>query len=600
MPIAVQELKYTEILRLNKELGDSMPGERYKVTVLSNTITSQLNEIFEYCLRSGNINASVSSGDYDNIVQDSARFSGSDLVVIFWEAANIVDGLQYKANTMDENETDSLIAKVCSEIDFVLGNLRNTSLVILNKFSSLIFNHELIRQNNFDRICEKLNRYLEQKKASNMLLIDIDKILAKISIPRSVDFRYYYSSKALYSTEFLKTYSAFVSPAVASVKGRSKKALVFDCDNTLWKGILGEDGSEKIEMSGKTKGGVVFEEVQHLAVELSKKGILIGLCSKNNGQDVDDILDRHPDVTLRKDNITVRKVNWDDKASNLRKIAAELNIGLDSIVFVDDSDFETGLIKEQVPEIEVIKVPSALYEYPETIRRSMRFFYSLSETDEDRKRAEMYRQQAERAVGQSAFSDMESYLVSLGLEVTIYKNPADLVSRISQLTQKTNQFNLTTRRYTETDISRFIEGNGHMVLAFAVKDKYGDSGITGVAIVELDGEKKIATLDSLLMSCRVIGRNIELAFFDHLIGELKKSGIKELTAAYHKTLKNEQVADFYDRVGMIRADGAATSNTANAANTANTAASATPDAQRKYRLPLSDYTGQNISYITIH
>jgi FkbH-like protein len=544
------DLKYTEILRLNKNLGESMNGDICQVIILSNIITDQFNEIFEYALRSEDINAKVNSGDYDNIVQDALKCNKENIVIVFWELANIIDGLQYKASLMSDDIIDDLVLKVCSEIDLVLNSLEKTSLIIFNKFSSLIFNCENLRQNNFDKICSRLNDYLQQKATANVLLIEIDKILAKLSISKSTDFRYFYSSKALYTVDFYKHYAKFISPIIKSIKGKAKKAIIFDCDNTLWKGILGEDGAEKIEMSGKTKQGVIFEEVQNLALELTKKGILIGFCSKNNLQDVEIIINEHPDMSIRNDNITIKKINWEDKATNLMAIAEELNIGLDSLVFVDDSDFETGHINDGLPQVTVLQVPDNLYEYPQLIRNNQALFFNVSQSKEDLKKTEIYKQQARRTEVQASYKDIEFYLRSLKLEISIHINATELIPRISQLTQKTNQFNLTTKRYTEADVDTFIKKNNITVFTVEVKDNYGDSGVTGVCIIQTNFKNKSANIDSLLMSCRIIGRNIELAFFDFLIEYLRDFEIKVLNAVYIKTYKNEQVNNFYEQMGF--------------------------------------------------
>lgn len=578
--MSILDLKYTEVLRLNKNLGDSMNGNIYQVTVLSNIITNQFNEIFEFVLRTERINAKVTSGDYDNIVQDSIKFNKSDVVLVFWELANLIDGLQYKANLMDGTTTDALILKVSSEIDFVINNLKSTSLVIFNKFSSLIFNHENIRENNFDKICHVLNTLLESKASPNVLIINTDKILAKLSIAKSTDFRYYYSSKALYTVDFYKSYALHIAPIIKSVMGKAKKAIIFDCDNTLWKGILGEDGPDKIEMSGKTKSGVVFEEVQNLAVELSEKGILVGLCSKNNPQDVEKIIVDHSDITLRLSNITIQKVNWEDKATNLKAIAQELNIGLDSLVFVDDSEFETEYIKDNLRQITVLRVPENLYEYPQLIRSNLSVFFNISVSKEDLEKTEMYKKQAERAQEQATHQDVESYLRSLQLEIKIYIDTKVLVPRISQLTQKTNQFNLTTKRYTEVDIDKLISEKDSHVLAFDVKDKYGESGVTGICIIQIDMENKLANIDSLLMSCRIIGRNIELAFIDSVVKYLNGFGIETITAKFIKSYKNEQVSDFYDKLGfecILKSDE-----------------------NKEYVLKLNNYNNKNIDYIKVN
>ncbi len=516
------DLKLIDIFRLNKELGISLKGPLYKIAILSNIITSQLKEILEYSLRSSGIKANVVCGDYDNILQDALKFKEYDLILIFWEAANFIDGFQYKANLMDEESIEGLTSKVASEIESVLSILEYTPLVVINKFSSLIFSHHNIKEDNFDRVCKKLNGYLEGQRKSNVLVIDIEKLLATISIAKSIDLRYYYSSKALYSFEFYKLYAYYIKPIVNSVKGKAKKALVFDCDNTLWKGILGEDGMENIEMSSKSKNGIVFEEVQYLAIGLAKNGIFLGICSKNNLQDIESVISNHPDIVISEEYIAIKKVNWVDKVSNIKEIAKELNIGLDSIIYIDDSDFEIGFVRSQLPEITLLQVPSKLHEYPELIRKYQSLFYSISESDEDLKRTKMYKQQVKRAEGSNQFFNMESYLTSLGLKVIIHIDPSYVISRIAQMTQKTNQFNLTTKRYTEVEIEKFIKSEESIVLAFEVSDMYGNAGVTGLSILKMKGDRAI--IDTLLMSCRVLGRNIEIAFFDFLVDYFKGWG----------------------------------------------------------------------------
>ncbi len=575
----MKNLKYSEILKANRELGKSLGGSKFEITILSNIITSQLNDILEYCLRKRNINAYVKSGDYDNIVQDSEKFKNSNLVIIFWELANIIDGLQYIANIMSNGEIESLLSKVKSNIDFVLTNLKNTSLVLFNKFSSLIFNYENIKSNNFDKIFQNLNKYLEQKVQSNTIFIDIDKLISKVSIEKSVDFRYFYSSKALYTIEFYKNYAEYIKPIILSANGKTKKAIIFDCDNTLWKGIVGEDGFDGIEMSSKTQNGVVFEEVQHLALELNKRGILLGICSKNNPQDVDKVISNHPDMKIKDEHLTIKKVNWNDKVSNLKGMANELNIGLDSIVFVEDSSFEVNFIKEYLPQITIFQVPEKLSEYPRMLREHINLFYNISESKEDLKKAEMYKQQAKREHEKSRFSNLDDYLKSLELKLTIYINYNLLIPRISQLTQKTNQFNLTTKRYTESDIKIFVNSNKYRVFAFNVSDKFGDYGITGLSIVKLDNEIKSADIDTFLMSCRVIGRNVEFSFLDFIINCLKDLGIISLSSCYIKSLKNEQVANFYEKNGfeLIKSF----------------------DNEKSYRLRLEKYKSKNLEYIGV-
>ena len=529
-------MKYSEIIKANKKLEQNKKP-KYQIAILSNIMVHQSKEICEYSLRQNSINAEVALGDYDNIVQDSLKYQNAHSVLIFWELWNLIDGLQYKIESLSDNEFSAVIDKTKHEMDIVFYNLSKVSLVVVNKFSSLVFNHFSLKQNRIDILMNELNQYLATKK--NIILIDIDKVIASISIEKSIDLRYYYSSKTLYSIEFYKKYFDYIKPIFLSANGKVKKALIFDCDNTLWKGILGEDGFEKIKM---------YKEIQYLAIQLSKKGVIIGLCSKNNPQDVDEVLEKHPKMILRDENIVIKKVNWEDKATNLKSIAKELNIGLDSIVFIDDSDFEVNLIKEELPMIEVFQVPNKEYEYAMMIRDILNLFYNPKETKEDLEKVKMYKTQIKRAKEEENITDIEEYLKGLGLNITYFIDDISQADRISQMTQKTNQFNLTTKRYTKIDIETFINNKNMSVISISVNDKFGDSGIVGLAILEFKND--LAIIDTFLMSCRVLGRNIEYRFMDIIFDILKDKSISKVNSVYIKTLKNDQVSDLYDRYGF--------------------------------------------------
>ena len=401
----------------------------------------------------------------------------------------------------------------------------------------------------------------------------------KIGTKESFDTRYFYSSRALYSVNFFREYSDFVKPIFMAAKGKAKKALIMDCDNTLWHGILGEDGYQSIEMSNKTKDGSIFSEIQNILLSLNSKGILLGLCSKNNEADVVEVLTSHPDMQIRMKHITINKSNWNDKATNILEISDELNIGLDSIVFIDDSSFEINLVKDSLPMVTTIQRPENLNEYPNMLRSKLDLFYNLSHTKEDKKKSDMYKQQVKRKELENKSSSLESYLVSLELKLNIFSDKTDVVPRMSQMSQKTNQFNLTTKRYTESDITNFLTSKNHIVYSFSVSDKFGESGLTGLCIVSLDFKSKIAHIDTLLMSCRIIGRNIEYAFFDYLIENLKNKGIEKLEAKYIITPKNSQVSNFFDNCSF----NLITENTS----------------FKEYLLNISEYNMKNINYIEV-
>jgi FkbH-like protein len=573
-------MKYTDILSENSRLEKHLQDERYSIKVLSNIVVNQLDDILEYYSRRSSIPAVVSFGEYDNIVQDSIKLMDENLVIIFWELANLIDGLQYRSEILSNDDIRALEEKTFAEIKLVFDSLADIPLVLFNRFSSLVFSHNAITQNQLDILASRLNSRIEGVAGKNIHLVDTDKVIAMTGIQNCVDFRYYYLSKALYTVDFFQSYVKKVLPFIRSASGLIKKAIIFDCDNTLWKGVVAEDGFENIKLSSSDRVGAIFSEIQGLALSLKKNhGVILGLCSKNNLADVDKVLDEHPDMLIRNKDLVIKKINWNDKVSSLKEISHELNIGLDSIVFVDDSDFETELIKKSLPEITVLKVPSKVYEYPSMLRDNLGLFFSVSQSDEDQNKTQLYKQQAMRASEEKKIGNIDDYLSSLGLTLKVYIDDASRISRIAQISQKTNQFNLTTIRYTELEVTKLVSDDSVKVVSIGVSDKFGDNGITGLCVLKFDRNKKVAKIDTLLMSCRVLGRNIEYAFMDVIADLAIKENVMKIYATYMKTAKNEQVCDFYERCGLEIKDKT--------------------EALNRYVLDVNNYKRKNLKYIEV-
>jgi FkbH-like protein len=288
--------------------------------------------------------------------------------------------------------------------------------------------------------------------------------------------------------------------------------------------------------------------VQYLALKLSKKGVIIGLCSKNNAEDVDNVLNNHPDMILKDDDIIIKRVNWDNKVSNLKSIAHELNIGLDSLVFIDDSSFEVNLVKNELPEIDTFQVPIMEHEYGLMLRKISSLFYNHKETEEDLNKLKFYKDQAKRSLYKKNTESIKEYLETLGLKIEVHIDSLSHALRISQLSQKTNQFNLTTKRYTEIDIKNLINSKSKTVISVRVSDEYGDSGVTGVAILDF----KNSEIEALLLSCRVLGRDIEYEFMNVIIKNMKDRGVSGIKTRYIQTKKNKQVSNYYDKCGFLK------------------------------------------------
>jgi len=543
-------MKYMDIIKRNRELGVQLTSAPYKIGVISNITVSHIMDILELSLREEGLNAQVVLGDYDSIVQDSVKFASFDAVIIFWESGNFVNGIHNRADSLSLAAYNELALRLEVEIALVLNNLKSTPLVLINKFSSKLFDSDPLRHSALFNLCHRLNSVVEQLKFKNNIVIDIDQILGILGHAKSVDYRQYQQSKSLYKLDFFKLYSSAIKPAFLSICGRAKKILVLDCDNTLWGGVIGEDGLKGIVIADTDYKGKVFNEIQNIIKGLHNEGVLLALCSKNNAQDVDNVFKSHPEMILKKDDLISKKINWNDKASNIKEISLELNIGLDSFVFIDDSPFEIGLIREALPEVSCFQVPENLSEYPALVRKIKPLFFNLSVSEEDTKKTKLYQQDQDRKVASKSFISVEEYLSSLDLKIHVESGWDIPIPRVAQLTQKTNQFNLTTKRYTEVEIEVMQASGSFEIYSFELGDRYGNYGTTGVAIIRLDKLSGSAIIDTFLMSCRVIGRNVEFQFFNKIIKMLKEIKINTLEASYIQTHKNNQVCDFYENLGF--------------------------------------------------
>ncbi len=382
---------------------------------------------------------------------------------------------------------------------------------------------------------------------NRFFMVDFAAIEARLSTAAARDLRMWYLAKSILSNRFLKEYAFEISKMMAALKGRAKKCLVLDADNTLWGGIVGEDGVDHLRLSADGYPGNIFYQFQRVVLDLQERGVLLVLCSKNNEADVWEVLDNHPECLIKKKHLAAWRINWQDKASNIKELAQELNIGLDSMVFIDDSPTECALVSESLPDVCVQMVPKELWNLPSLLLKEG-LFDTLAISAEDAKRTQMYQAQAERNQTAKLFKNPEEFLASLDLKITIKPVASPDVPRAAQLTQKTNQFNLTTRRYSEAQLAAMINSSDHEVLMVNVSDRFGDFGMVGVAILRYDGVR--AEVDTFLLSCRVLGRKVEDVFLQHCLKHAKGRGMTQVLGVYIPTLKNEQTSSFFTRMGF--------------------------------------------------
>lgn len=382
---------------------------------------------------------------------------------------------------------------------------------------------------------------------SNVRVINFEEFLSRHNPNTWINWRFYFISQMILNPTLVPEFKAWWIKKLHELNQPRKKCLVLDLDNTLWGGVLGEDGISGVKMNGDYPGNA-FMYFQDALVSLAESGVILTVCSKNNETDVLELWEKNPFVKLGIKHIAAYRINWQNKADNIRELAKELNIGLDSMVFVDDNPTERELVRQQLPMVEVPEFPKRPYELMEFYKSLVNdYFRTYRLTNEDLTKTEQYKANVQRATEQAKFTDLTDFIRSLDIHIDIVKANEFNIPRIAQMTQKTNQFNLTTHRYTEADINLFI-AKGDDVYCIAVSDKFGDNGITGEIIVSNCGE--IAIIDTLLLSCRILGKNIESVFVKTVLNLLYDKGVRTVKAEYSATAKNSQVADFYDKLGF--------------------------------------------------
>jgi FkbH-like protein len=545
----MENLKFSEIVTKNREFINLFKEQKkIKIKILSNLTISVLREILLFELFNQNIPSEIEIADYDNFVQESV-YDQTDIYIYFWETINIIDNIYYKINNWDNNEIENLLLKTKKDIQFVFNNLKNAPLVLFNHFTSVHYSSYSSHETRIENFANDLNTFINQNKPLNTRIIDTNKIFSRLGLNNSIDNRFYFTTKTIYTLDFYKEYVKIINNQILKINGKLKKALIIDCDNTLWGGVLGEDGFNGIEMDANTNKGGVFSIIQHLLLDANKNGILLCICSKNNFNDVIEVFENHKSMVLKKENITIFKVNWDNKVTNIIQIAKELNIGLDSFIFIDDSTFEINNVKQFLPDVALLQVPFNLNHYPNILLEKLSYFFNNNSTNEDKIRNKLYVENNIRKKEIETHVSIESYLNSLAMELQISQDDICNIERISQLTQKTNQFNLTTKRYSETEIKSLMESKIHTVFSFQVSDKFGNNGLTAVIIIEFNDPEN-AIIDTFLMSCRIIGRNIEYFICEYVINYLRDKNIFLIHSDYLETIKNSQVSEFFDKCGF--------------------------------------------------
>jgi FkbH-like protein len=377
-------------------------------------------------------------------------------------------------------------------------------------------------------------------------VLDLDAAIARAGRLASWNPAMYHLAKIQWSGPGLEAAGELVARALRALALPAKKCLLLDLDNTLWGGIVGEDGVDGLKIQPGDPEGEAFLEFQHAVLDIKARGVVLGLVSKNNREDVLEAFQRL-DLPLALDDFATTRIDWEHKHVNIAAIAQELNIGLDSIVFADDNPIECELIRQMLPEVEVMALPADPAAYADALLDSWHFD-KLTLTIEDARKTEQYRDNAARAATRRTAADLGSYLESLGTCVEIGKATEAELPRLHQLFGKTNQFNLTTKRYTPAELKRFADSDDWLFEWIRVRDNFGDLGIVGTWLVRLDAREP--EIDSFVLSCRALGREVETAICNHIKQQVFAAGAEALLGRFLPTAKNRPAAGFYEAQGF--------------------------------------------------
>jgi len=389
---------------------------------------------------------------------------------------------------------------------------------------------------------------------SGDVLLDVAGLAETVGLSDWHDPQLWNLAKCPFSDQLIPLYADHVARIVAAIRGKSKKVLILDLDNTVWGGIIGDDGLEGIQIAQGDARGEAHLAVQRFALDLRQRGIVLAVCSKNTDEVARKPFEEHPEMLLKLDHIAVFQANWSDKATNIQAIAEELALGLDSMVFLDDNPAERGLVRKLLPQVAVPELPDEPALYVRTLAAAG-YFESVAFASEDLGRAGFYQNNAKRANLQKQVGGVAAYLASLDMTITFQPFDATGRARIVQLINKSNQYNLTTRRYTDPEVAEAETDPAVFTLQVRLADIFGDNGMISVVICRR-AEPGVWEIDTWLMSCRVLGRKVEQMVLREILEHAQGAGISKLIGVYRPTDRNKLVVDHYAKLGFTQVDEA--------------------------------------------
>jgi len=490
---------------------------------------------------------------YEEAVLDSERIVNfrPDIVYVHTSCMNLQGWPPLSATEVDH---EAFVAAEFSRFQQIWHSLQQNvgSHIIQNNFElppfRVLGNLDSIAYGGRAKFVNRLNLEFANEALHDPRLFvqDVNALSAALGSRNWFDWERWYSYKIMTTPAASLALARSVTAIVRALYGRSRKCLVLDLDNTLWGGVIGDDGPENIKIGRETAVAEAYTAFQEYCLMLRSRGILLAVCSKNDEETAKQGFE-HPDSVLKLSHFSAFRANWEPKHENLTAIAKELNLGIDSLVFVDDNPAERALVASQLPMVAVPDVGSDVTQFIPALEAGG-YFETVRVSAEDFSRADTYAANSQRALLKSKFRDYGEYLDSLQMTAEIDAFKPVYLDRIAQLTNKTNQFNLTTRRYTVTEIQKISLDPAYITLYGKLTDAFGDNGLVSVIVARKDGST--LHIELWLMSCRVLKRDLELAMLDELVTRAQAAGIETIVGYYYRTPRNSMVADHYRRLGF--------------------------------------------------
>lgn len=539
-------------------LENGTSGLKKKIAVLGGSTTHDIVRILELFLLNQGIEPEFYESEYGQYFQDAmfgtpeiTAFS-PDIIYIHTSNRNITAYPQISDN---EERIEAILDGQYKHFETMWDKLKETyhCPIIQNNFEypfyRLLGNKDASDIHGRIRFLTRLNErfYSYAEKCDNFYINDINYMASAYGLDKWADPFYWHMYKYCMCMQAIPEFAYNLSNIIKAVFGKNKKALVLDLDNTLWGGIVGDDGVENLEIGQETSLGQVYSEFQSYIKAQKDIGVMLNVNSKNEEENALAGLN-HLDGILKPEDFIVIKANWEPKSKNITDIAAELNILPESLVFVDDNPAEQEIVRTQVPQT-AVPVMGTPEQYIRILDHSG-FFEVISLSEDDRKRNDMYKANILREKQQNSFEDYETYLRSLEMKGIVKSFEPIYMARIAQLTNKSNQFNLTTKRYTQSEIEEVADSKDFITLYGKLEDKFGDNGVVSVVIGRK--EDRILHMDLWIMSCRVLKRDMEFAMMDKLVKECKLSGMEKIRGYYYPTAKNGMVKNFYELQGFTQ------------------------------------------------